>query len=262
MEEKNRRAASAQDSDAMRRKREYFEACKRLRSRCFLTYVKIMEQRQIKKQYRSAFLETPGILFTLQQLFGMETGDMAAMDAKELMAQKAYLEVSYGRLFDDLEDLKKKPKQQPMSGRQYAYNLNLDWNRLDSAGKKGLKRRLANLLSQEEDRFIREAGEEEFLLLKELETQLKGLGEETVAGSVRKMEEKNCKEVVARVNNSLREAFGKAGLRFISYEEADEAQKEQWFHPFGAGENGPAPCIVWEHEGDKATLLLYGRYCL
>ena len=69
-------------------------------------------------------------------------------------------------------------------------------------------------------------------------------------------------EVVAWVNNSLREAFRKAGLRFISYEEAAETQKKQWFHPFAAGENGPAPCVVWEHGEDKTTLLLYGRYCL
>lgn len=262
MEEKNKRAASAQAGDAMRRKREYFEACKRLRSRCYITYVKIMEQRQIKKQYRSAFLETPGILFTLQQLFGLEGKQMEAMDAKELMAQKAWLEISYGRLFEDMEELRLKPFQPPMSGRQYAYNLNLDWNRLDRAGKKGLKRRLANLLSQEEDRLMQEAGEEELRLLKELEKQLKGLGEEAVAGSVRRMDEKNCKEVVARVNNSLREAFRKAGLRFISYEEAAETQKKQWFHPFEAGENGPAPCVVWEHGEDKTTLLLYGRYCL
>lgn len=262
MEEKNRRMPSTKAADAMRRKREYFEACKRLRSRCFLTYVKIMEQRQMKKQYRSVFLETPGILSTLQQLLGLEDGEMASMDSKELMAQKAYLEISYGRLFDGLGDLKKKPLQQPMSERQYAYNLNLDWNRLDSAGKKSLKRRLTDLLSQQEDRLLKEAGEEEYRLLRELEKQLKLLGKETVASRVRSMEENSCKEVLFQLNDCFREAFLKAGLRFISYEEAEEAERKLWFHTFKAGESGPAPCVIWEHEGGNAALLLYGRYSL
>lgn len=262
MEEKNRRASSVKTADMMRRKREYFEACKRLRGRCFTTYVKIMELRQIKKQYRSVFLETPGVLSTLQQLFGLEAGEMKAMEAKELMAQKAYLEVSYGRLFDGLEDLKKTSAQPFMSARQYAYNLNLDWGRLDSAGKKNLKRRLTELLSQEEERLSKEANEEEYRLLKELEKQLRLLGKEAVSGRIGQMEENNCKEMVAQVNESLRQAFIKSGLRFIFHEDAEEAEQKQWFHPFAPGENSPAPCVVREQEGGKRTLLLYGRYSL
>ena len=272
MEERTRKPR-AYDS-AQSRRQEYKNACRKLQRQCFQTYEKLREIRQQKERYRRIFLGTPGILQIVQQVIGFEQYELERYELEQagpegFQSKKPWLEVHWERLCGFLEELEKKPPLPPMSESQYAYNLNLDWERLDSPERKRLRRRLVNLLEEETRQLSDEEQDEEYTLFRRLSVQLTDcLGElnqpckkaDGFPGELHQScgkadEPASREEAFCQWCVRLRTAFYEERVRFIGYEETDDSLQGEWFQTADRG--GRLPCVIWET--DPPRLLLYGR---
>lgn len=244
MEERAKKSR-AYDS-AQSRRQEYKNACKRLQRQCYLTYEKLREIRQQKERYRRIFLGTPGIFQIAQQILGFEQYERKQLGAEGFSSKLPWIKVHWERLCGLLEELKKGAPPAPMSESQYAYNLNLDWERLDSPERKRLRRRLIRLLEEETKQLSEEEQDEEYALFCRLAVHLTDC-----LGELNEL----CGDYFCQRCVRLREAFYEEGVRFLGYEEAVGAVQGEWFETVDRG--GRLPCVIWETESPR--LLLYGR---
>ena len=157
---------------------------------------------------------------------------------------RSYVE---GQLRAIEEDLKRFPlaKGNPMGREQYFRSLQLDPGDSARAGAllQQMKREKAHLENDEQYRFylgILNALSAFPWSLEDSQTALREQGD--------------FKTAFARLCRSLTETLSRAGVIFISYEEAGEEKREEWFRTLDSARS--YPCAL---KKEDKTLLVYGR---